>query len=40
MGGGVVIPVVMEIHTDFRPRPVSDSRHVIDTTKPNALRLI
>ena len=40
MGGAVVIPVIMEILTDFLARPVSDSRHDTDTTKPNAPRLI
>ena len=40
MGGAVVIPVIMEILTDFLARPVSDSRHDTDTTEPNAPRLI
>ena len=32
--GAVVIPVIMEIHTD------TDFRHDTDTTEPNAPRLI
>ena len=40
MGGAVVIPVIMEILTDFLARSVSDSRHDTDTTEPNAPRLI
>ena len=35
-----MIPVIMEILTDFLARPVSDPRHDTDTTEPNASRLI
>ena len=35
-----MIPVIMEIVTDFLARPISDSRHDTDTTEPNAPRLI
>ena len=40
MRGAVVIPVIMEILTDFLARPVSDPRHETDTKEPNASRLI
>ena len=35
-----MIPVIMEILTDFLARLVSDSRHDTDTAEPNGPRLI
>ena len=40
MGGAVVIPLIVEILTDFLARSVSDSRHDTDKAEPNAPRLI